>query len=183
MGAATTTSPRPDLRFLVSHPAHAIALGFGVGLSPYAQGTLGTLLTIPVYWALALFLPALAIAFLAIPLFFLGVWACEVTGRDLGSPDHRGMVWDEVVAFLPLAALAAMFDANGAERPRTLALQALMFVLFRIFDIWKPFPIRELERRLKGGLGVMADDLAAACYAYLAFILIVIVAGKALGLA
>ena len=171
MGAATTTSPGPDARFLVSHPAHFIALGFGVGLARHAQGTLGTLATIPLYWALATVLPPIAIAFLAIPLFFVGIWACDVTGRDLGSPDHRSMVFDEIVAFLPLAALASA----------SLLLQGVAFVLFRIFDIWKPFPIRELERRMKGGLGVMADDLAAACYAYVAFILVVTVAYKALG--
>jgi len=106
-------------------------------------------------------------------MFFVGVWACEVTGRDLGVSDHRSMVWDEIVAFLPLAALA------GAS----LLLQGLMFALFRLFDIWKPFPIRQLERRLKGGIGVMADDLAAACYAYAAFIVVVVVAHKGMGIA
>ena len=139
----------------------------------FMQGTVGTLMTIPLYWGLATFLPALAIAFLAVPMFFVGVWACEITGRDLGVPDHRAMVWDEIVAFLPLAALASA----------SLVLQALMFVLFRLFDIWKPFPIRQLERRLKGGIGVMADDLAAACYAYAAFIVVVVVAHKAMGIA
>ena len=98
--------------------------------------------------------------------------SCEVTGRDLGVPDHGAMVWDEIVAFLPLAALASA----------SLVLQGVAFVLFRLFDIWKPFPIRVLERRLKGGLGVMADDLVAACYAYLAFILLVSFAYKGLGL-
>ena len=173
MDAATTTSRVPDARFLVSHPAHFIALGFGCGLVRFMQGTVGTLMTIPLYWGLATFLPALAIAFLAVPMFFVGVWACEITGRDLGVPDHRAMVWDEIVAFLPLAALASA----------SLVLQALMFVLFRLFDIWKPFPIRQLERRLKGGIGVMADDLAAACYAYAAFIVVVVVAHKAMGIA
>jgi phosphatidylglycerophosphatase A len=173
MAAATTISRAPDLRFLVSHPAHFIALGFGAGLAPIAPGTFGTLAAILIYWVLAIVLPPLVIAFLAIPLFFLGIWACEVTGRDLGVADHGAMVWDEIVAFLPLAALASA----------SLMLQAIAFVLFRLFDIWKPFPIRELERRLKGGLGVMVDDLAAACYAYVAFILIVTLGYKGLGLA
>jgi len=172
MGAATITSPGPDARFLVAHPAHFIALGFGVGLARYAPGTFGTLLALLLYWGLAFVLPPLAIAFLAIPLFFLGIWACDVTGRDLGMSDHGSMVWDEVVAFLPLAALASA----------SFLLQAIVFALFRLFDIWKPFPIREMERRLKGGVGVMADDLVAACYAYLAFILVVAVAHKGLGL-
>jgi len=172
MGAATTTSRGPDARFLVAHPAHFIALGFGAGLAPFAPGTFGTLLAIPIYWLLAMFLPAIAIAFLAIPLFFVGIWACDVTGRDLGVSDHGSMVWDEIVAFLPLAALASA----------SWLLTAIAFVLFRIFDIWKPFPIREMERRLKGGLGVMADDLVAACYAYVVFILVVTFLYKGLGL-
>jgi len=173
MDAATTTSRLPDARFLVSHPAHFIALGFGCGLAPVAPGTVGTAAAIPLYWALALVLPPLAIAFLAIPLFFVGIWACGVTGRDLGVADHSAMVWDEIVAFLPLAALASS----------SLALQALAFVLFRVFDIWKPFPIRLLERELKGGLGVMADDLVASCYAYVVFAVVVIVAHRGFGLA
>jgi len=173
MDAATTTSRLPDARFLVSHPAHFIALGFGCGLAPVAPGTVGTAAAIPLYWALALVLPPLAIAFLAIPLFFVGIWACGVTGRDLGVADHSAMVWDEIVAFLPLASLASS----------SLALQALAFVLFRVFDIWKPFPIRLLERELKGGLGVMADDLVAACYAYVVFAVVVIVAYRGFGLA
>ena len=172
MGAATITSRGPDARFLLSHPAHFIALGFGAGLAPVAPGTFGTLLAIPLCWLFTLVLPPLFVAFLAIPMFFLGVWACDVTGRDLGVADHGSMVWDEVVAFLPLAALA------GASW----TLLAIAFVLFRLFDVWKPFPIREIERRLKGGLGVMADDLVAACYAYLAFILVVTFAFKGLGL-
>ena len=173
MAAATTTSRLPDARFLVSHPAHFIALGFGCGLAPVAQGTVGTLATLPLYWGLAIFLPPIAIALLAVPLFFLGIWACEVTGRNLGVSDHRSMVWDEVVAFLPLAALASA----------SFYLQALMFLLFRLFDIWKPFPIRNLERNLKGGVGVMADDLVAACYAYVTFMVVVVVAHKGFGLA
>ena len=171
MAADTTTSRAPDARFLVAHPAHFIALGFGSGLAPRAPGTFGTLAAFPLYWALALALPPLAIAFLAIALFFLGVWACGVTGRDLGAQDHGSMVWDEIVAFLPLLALAS----------QDWRLQACAFVLFRIFDIWKPFPIRELERNVKGGLGVMIDDVLAAFYAYVVFAVLVIAAVRLLG--
>lgn len=172
MAADSTTSRIPDARFVVAHPAHFIATGFGVGLVAFAPGTFGTLLGWILYWLLAQALPPLVIAFIAIPLFFVGVWACEVTGRALGVPDHGAMVWDEVVAFLPLAALASS----------SLGLQAIAFALFRVFDIWKPFPIRLLERRVKGGLGVMIDDVVAAGYAYLAFVAIVIVAVKGLGM-
>jgi phosphatidylglycerophosphatase A len=162
MGAATTISPGPDARFLVAHPAHFIALGFGVGLIRWAPGTFATAATLPLYWGLAMFMPPLVVALLALPLFFLGAWACEVTGRDLGVSDHGGMVWDEIVAFLPLAALASA----------SLALLATAFVLFRIFDIWKPFPIRQLERRVKGGFGVMVDDVVAAVYACVVVLLV-----------
>jgi phosphatidylglycerophosphatase A len=96
-------------------------------------------------------------------MFFVGVWACGVAGRNLGIEDHGAFVWDEIVAFLPLAALSA----------GSLWLQALAFALFRVFDIWKPFPINQFESRVKGGLGVMLDDLLAACYAYLVFTLVV----------
>ncbi|MGZ5074472.1 MAG: phosphatidylglycerophosphatase A family protein, partial [Usitatibacter sp.] len=156
MAADSITSPAPDARFLVSHPAHFIALGFGSGLAPRAPGTFGTLAAFPLYWALAAVLPPLAIAYAAIPLFFLGVWACERTGRDLGVQDHGSMVWDEIVAFLPLLAVSSA----------DIRLQLVAFALFRLFDIWKPYPIREIERRVKGGMGVMVDDVFAAFYAY-----------------
>jgi phosphatidylglycerophosphatase A len=171
MAADSITSPAPDGRFLLAHPAHFIALGFGSGLAPVAPGTFGTLASVALYWVLALVLPPLVIAFLAIPLFFLGVWACDVTGRHLGVQDHGAMVWDEIVAFLPLAALASA----------SLALQLVAFGLFRLFDIWKPFPIRELEKRVKGGLGVMVDDVVAGFYAYVVFVIFIVVAYKLFG--
>jgi len=171
MAADSTTSRRPDVRFLVSHPAHFIALGFGAGLAPVAPGTFGTLVAIPIAWVLGELMPPLFIAFCAIPLFFVGVWACDVTGRDLGVTDHGSMVWDEIVAFLPLAALASA----------GLITEVVAFLLFRLFDIWKPFPIRDLERHVKGGLGVMIDDLVAAFYAYICFALFIVVMVKVFG--
>ncbi|HXZ49619.1 MAG TPA: phosphatidylglycerophosphatase A [Usitatibacter sp.] len=173
MAADSTTSRRPDLRFLLAHPAHLVALGFGVGLAPVAPGTFGTLASVGLYWALASFLTPLAIAFSAIPLFFVGVWACEVTGRDLGDADHGAMVWDEIVAFLPLAAISSA----------SWWLQAIAFALFRAFDILKPPPIRSLERHVKGGMGVMIDDAVAGFYAYLTFALFIVVVYKGFGYA
>ncbi|QJR10565.1 Phosphatidylglycerophosphatase A [Usitatibacter rugosus] len=160
MATASTISRRPDARFLLAHPAHFIALGFGAGLAPKAPGTFGTVVGLLLCWALQPFLPPLAIALLAIPLFLVGIWACGVTGRALGVMDSGSIVWDEVVAFLPLAAFAA-----------TIGPQVFAFVLFRLFDIWKPFPIRQLEKRIPGGLGVMADDVLAALYAFICFYL------------
>lgn len=171
MAADTTTSPAPDLKFLFSHPAHFIALGFGVGLIPWAPGTFGTLLSLGICLLLVQVVPALVVAFLAIPLFFLGVWACDITGRALGEPDHGAQVWDEVVAFMPLGALASA----------SLQLEAVAFVLFRIFDIWKPYPIRLVESRVKGGMGVMLDDALAGFYAYVAFVIFIVVMHKGLG--
>jgi len=173
MAADTTTSRRPDLRFLVSHPAHFIALGFGVGLVPWAPGTFGTLASLGLYYALATFLDPLVIAFCALPLFFVGIWACNVTGRDLGAHDHGSMVWDEIVAFLPLAAVS--FKAWW--------LQAIAFALFRAFDIWKPPPIRQLEGALQDGFGVMVDDMVAAFYAYITFVIFIVIVYKGFGYA
>ena len=175
MDADTTISPprRPDARFLVSHPAHFIALGFGAGLAPRAPGTFGTLVAIPLAVGLCQLVQPLVVAFLAVPLFFVGVWACDITGRDLGVADHGSMVWDEIVAFLPLAALASA----------GVLTEAIAFGLFRLFDIWKPYPIREIERNVKGGMGVMIDDVVAAFYAYIAFALVVIVVYKGFGYA
>jgi len=168
MPAASTTSRRPDARFLVAHPAHFLALGFGSGLAPFAPGTFGTAVALVFCWLLQPVLPPLFIALLAIPLFFAGIWASDRTGRALGVADSGAIVVDEIAAFLPLAAFASA----------SVWLQLLAFALFRLFDIWKPFPIKLLEANLKGGLGVMADDLAAASYAWLAFILFIVLFQK-----
>jgi phosphatidylglycerophosphatase A len=147
----------PTAAFAFSHPAHAIALGFGAGLARFAPGTFGTLAAWPVGW-LAAALHPLAICAALATLFFLGVWACAVTGRDLGAHDHGAMVWDEFVAFLVVLAIV----------PRELGWQAGAFVLFRAFDIAKPPPIRWCERRYRGGFGAMLDDLIAAGYTLIA---------------
>jgi len=145
---------RPDLRFLFAHPAHFLALGFGTGLSPKAPGTLGTLAAFPLYWLLAP-LPTWAYWAAAAAACLAGVWICGRTGQALGEHDHGGIVWDEIAAFLLVLPWA----------PQTWWGFALAFGLFRLFDIWKPFPIGWLDARVPGGLGVMLDDLLAAAYA------------------
>jgi phosphatidylglycerophosphatase A len=143
--------------FAFAHPAHVIAFGFGAGLAPAAPGTAGTLAAWPLCWALGAVISPAGLVALAAALFALGVWACGVTGRRLGVADHGAMVWDEMVAFLLVLAVL----------PRALDWQAAAFVLFRAFDIAKPWPIRELEKRFRGGFGVMFDDLIAAGYTLL----------------
>jgi len=151
---------KPDFRFLLSHPAHFIALGFGSGLVPKAPGTFGSLAALPLFWLLSQAnLGSAAFGTVIVLGFGVGVWACAITGNNLGVADHGGIVWDEIVAmwlilvFIP-AGLLAWFTA---------------FALFRFFDILKPWPIRLLDARLKNGLGVMLDDLLAAVYALVIF--------------
>jgi phosphatidylglycerophosphatase A len=141
--------------------AHVIALGFGAGRAPFAPGTFGTLLAWPAGWALGGAHAGIALAVVA-GSFLLGIWACGVTGRDLGVHDDGSMVWDEFVAFLLILLVL----------PRELAWQAAGFLLFRAFDIAKPPPIRWFERRFVGGFGVMFDDLLAAGYTLLILALI-----------
>ena len=141
-----------SVRFALSHPAHLFAVGFGAGLVPAAPGTAGTLLAWPIGWLLAGWLSPVPMLLIVALLFLVGVWACQLTGRDLGSADDGAMVWDEIVAFLLILAIV----------PREILWQGAAFVLFRAFDIAKPPPIRHFERRYRGGFGVMFDDLIAA---------------------
>ena len=148
---------RPSGKFLLSHPAHFLALGFGTGLAPVAPGTVGTLLGFPVYWMLAWWFGPGEILVAALAMFVLGIWACQRTGDDMGIADHSGMVWDEVVAFVVILVFT----------PPGLFWQAFAFFAFRFFDVLKPPPIREADRRWKGGFGVMFDDILAAGYTLL----------------
>jgi phosphatidylglycerophosphatase A len=148
---------RPGVGFLLSHPAHFVALGFGTGLSPIAPGTVGTLLAFPLYAVLAYWFATQWVAAAIAAFFVLGVWACGRTGRDLGVADHGSMNWDEIVAFLAVLVLT----------PPLVLWQVAAFLLFRFFDVVKPPPIRQVDRALKGGFGVMLDDVVAAFYTLL----------------
>jgi len=150
--------PRPNAGFLLAHPAHFVALGFGTGLAPFAPGTVGALLAFPLYALAAQWLSPGSLTVVIAFLFGVGVWACERCGRDLGVADHGAMNWDELVAFL----LVLVFT------PRGLLWQAFAFLAFRFFDIVKPPPIRHVDQQLKGGFGVMLDDAIAAFYTLLA---------------
>lgn len=141
--------PRPP-RFDSRRFHHWIAYGFGTGLVPHAPGTAGTLAAIPLYLLLRpLPLPGYLLALAAG--FALGLWACDKTARELGARDPGAIVWDEVLGFL-LAMTAA---------PPGALWVVLGFLVFRGFDIFKPWPIRALERRIQGGLGILLDDLLA----------------------
>lgn len=144
----------PTAHFLFQHPAHFIALGGGAGLVRHAPGTVGTLLAFPLAWLLREYTGDTGFVIGICAALAGGVWAAQVTGQALGAPDHRGIVIDEVAAFLVVLFLV------GADPRR----EALAFVVFRFFDIVKPPPIRALDASLKNGIGVMLDDVLAAAY-------------------
>ncbi len=150
-------NPVPTLRFLFSHPAHFVALGFGSGLAPVAPGTFGTLVAIPLAGALRNRFDDLGYAVAVVLFFVLGIGVSAVTARDLGVADHGAIVWDEVVAFL-----VVLFFVGDS-----LPWIAFAFLLFLLFDIVKPPPIRAVDAALKSGFGVMVDDLLAAGYTLL----------------
>jgi phosphatidylglycerophosphatase A len=154
---------QPTFRLLFSHPAHFISLGFGSGLSPRAPGTAGTLAAWLLYPLVRT--PISDFVFLALlaSFFVAGIIAADRTGRALGVSDHGAIVWDEIVAFW----LVLFFTPTG------LIWQAVAFALFRFFDIVKPPPVRWADTRVKGGFGVMLDDLIAAGYAILVLAILV----------
>lgn len=150
---------RPTLGFLFRHPAHFIALGFGAGLAPVAPGTFGTLVAIPIAAGLRAHFSDVVFVAVIVVFALVGIWAAGITGRNLGVADHGAIVWDEVVAFL----LVLFFVGDDGVRV------AVAFLVFRLFDIVKPPPIRQLDAALKNGFGVMIDDIAAAGYTLLVF--------------
>lgn len=143
-------------------PVYFLGFGFGSGLMPVAPGTWGTLAAIPVYLLLISMHWSLYLIFTLLALFF-GVWISEKISRDLGEHDYSGIVWDEVVGYLLTMFLVPfnwIWVISG-------------FILFRIFDIWKPWPISLVDRKVKGGLGIMLDDVLAAIPAWLILQLLV----------
>lgn len=144
----------PDVSFLIAHPAHFLALGFGSGLAPKAPGTVGTIVGLPLFYLIAGYALHLQLVIIAV-FFILGIYCCNVAGKALGISDHGSIVWDEIAAMMLVLTIT----------PNLWQWWLVAFVLFRIFDIWKPFPIRQCDANLKGGFGVMFDDLLAAIYA------------------
>lgn len=140
---------------LLRNPIHFLSLGFGSGLAPKAPGTFGTLAALPLWFALQ-YLPASSYIAVVVAAFALGVYLCDETARALGVHDHGGIVWDEFVGLW-----IALFLL-----PPGWPWLLLGFALFRLFDIWKPWPIRVLDARVHGGLGIMIDDVLAGIYAF-----------------
>lgn len=145
---------QPTFKLLIAHPAHFLSLGFGSGLAKKAPGTFGTLAGLPVFWLISNYALTVQLAIIS-GLFLIGIYVCAKTGQALGVADHGAIVWDEIVAILLVLAFT----------PLNWFWWLIAFALFRLFDIWKPFPISQFDAKLKNGFGVMFDDLLAAIYA------------------
>ncbi len=139
---------------LLRNPLHLLSLGFGSGLMPFAPGTFGTLVAIPFYLLIAQLDLPYYLAFILLA-FGIGVYSCKYTSAALGVHDHSGIVWDEFVGFwITMIAVPVTWQwiVGG-------------FVLFRVFDIVKPWPVKIVDKRMAGGFGIMFDDVLAGLYA------------------
>lgn len=145
-------------QFKLSNPVHFLALGFGSGLIKPAPGTWGTLAAIPLYLLMMTFITASSWVYLFVVLisFIGGVYLCGKTALDAGVHDHGSIVWDEIVGFF----ITMLF------LPVTWQNVVLGFLLFRVFDIVKPWPIKLLDKHVKGGFGIMVDDVLAGIFAW-----------------
>jgi phosphatidylglycerophosphatase A len=162
MGKTTRRLNFSDL----ANPWRFLALGFGSGLAPYAPGTFGTLMAVPLYLLLLQLTPGFYLLFL-LAAFLLGIAICGIAAKQLGVHDHPGIVWDEFVGFW-----LTMFMA-----PPGWLWIVVGFILFRLFDILKPWPIRFIDQRVAGGLGIMLDDVLAGIFGLVCLQLIVSWAG------
>lgn len=140
--------------FRLGNPVHCLAVGLGTGLAPRAPGTVGTVLGVPVFLLLAGLPPVVYLAVVAAG-FLLGIYVCGRTAADVGVHDHPAIVWDEVIGYLVTMAFV----------PAGWVTVLAGFLLFRVFDVLKPPPIRAVDRRIHGGFGIMFDDVLAGLYA------------------
>jgi phosphatidylglycerophosphatase A len=139
----------------LANPVHLLALGFGSGLAPFMPGTFGSIAALPIVYLVS-FLPIVLYIIVAIVAAIVGIWLCGKTAEDMGVHDHSSIVWDEIAGMLVTFIGIAMSWQTAV----------VGFLLFRFFDIVKPWPISYLDRNLDGGLGIMLDDIvagAAAC--------------------
>ena len=156
--STTATAFKPNVKFLLAHPAHFIALGFGSGLSPIAPGTAGTLWAWLAYLVLMDNMTSAQMGWLIAAATLVGWWACTVTAKSMAVLDPGSIVWDEVVAFWLVLWLIMPAGFSG---------QLVAFVLFRFFDAAKPGPVGWADKAFKGygargGWGIMFDDFVAA---------------------
>jgi phosphatidylglycerophosphatase A len=141
---------------LWKYPVHFLAYGLGSGFIPFAPGTMGSLVGVAIFWFMAR-LSTLGYAAITLVMAIAGIFICDQTAGDMGKVDPGVIVWDEIVGIL-----VAMFLL-----PLRWRWILTGFILFRLFDIWKPFPINLVEHKLSGGLGIMLDDILAAFYTLL----------------
>ncbi|GAA0366225.1 phosphatidylglycerophosphatase A [Bowmanella denitrificans] len=153
---STSAKSNPVHLLSLKNPAHFLALGFGSGLAPWAPGTFGSLAAVPLV-LLAAFSGSALYLLVTLAACVAGVWICGKTARDMGVHDHSAIVWDEVAGMLLTFMLA----------PVNLTTLVAGFILFRLFDIVKPWPISYLDKHIHGGLGIMLDDILAGILACL----------------
>ena len=151
---------------ILANPIHLLAFGFGAGLSPKAPGTMGTVVAVLIYLVLPSMPPTIYVGLILLS-FVFGIWICGKTAEDLGVHDHGGIVWDEFVGYWVTMVMA----------PSGLFWVLLGFVLFRLLDIFKPWPIKWADKELAGGLGIMLDDVLAGIMAALCMKALVVLTG------
>jgi phosphatidylglycerophosphatase A len=142
-------------RQVFTHPVHFLAYGFGAGLSPKAPGTIGTLVAVPLCVLLMLYTNSTVYLAVLAAALVSGIFICGYTARKMGVDDPKGVVWDEIVGYL----------ITMLGLPVRWVWFLAGFLMFRLFDIWKPWPIRWADRHIKGGFGIMFDDVIAAVFA------------------
>ncbi|OUR73999.1 phosphatidylglycerophosphatase A [Methylophaga sp. 41_12_T18] len=150
----TTSQPEVNFKELLKRPACFLGLGFGSGLAPKAPGTFGTLAALPIYWLMK-DLPLTIYLLITVLAFIAGIWICQKSADWLNKDDPSAVVWDEIVGYL----------VTMIAVPSGWQWMLAGFVLFRFFDILKPWPISYFDKNLHGGLGIMFDDVVAGLFA------------------
>jgi len=149
-------------KIVLHNPIHFLSFGFGAGLSPIAPGTAGTIVAIPIF----LLLSEMALIFYLAAILFIfvfGCWASSLTASALKVHDHPGIVIDEIAGYLITMILV----------PVTWYWVILGFIFFRLFDIWKPWPISIVDKNMDGGLGIMLDDVVAGLFSLLSLHIVI----------
>jgi len=162
MVSGHNNNAHPPAKLILAKPVHLLAVGLGSGLSPKAPGTSGSFVAVIIYSLLLVHIDVVWQLALLVLLFFCGLYICGQTAKDWNAPDHGAIVWDEWVGqWMVLIAL-----------PDEVTGYVLGFLLFRLFDVWKPWPIGWIDSHIHGGLGIMIDDIIAGFMAILTYTLI-----------